>query len=321
MGEIPEHVEIDFETEKTQILEQINAGDSVEDAVHSILVKRHKQERNDLSRKQQYELEMLKKKAFTEAHDARYLSRNRIIAEYETKMRELGTLDIDDDEYDIEEAKLQKEMKEALDNFDTETERQGDILFDKEKKIVAVKHSSDYLGLLERQMSQVQMAIKECSVDEQIKYEKSKAKRRKRADFDQQMVDREEEMKEREKNEQTKQQRRLERRKQKLLNEAKRQEQSLKQKDEQERKNLEGLVEQKKKQLEISDQNERLAIENSNLDEDEKTRLIVQWEKDQKKKTTRSQGQVGKEQGGSRAANRGKTEKGKIKVGTENNGN
>merc|ERR1712083_768261 len=127
----------------------------------------------------------------------------------------------------------------------------------------------------ERQMSQVQMAIKECSVDEQIKYEKSKAKRRKRADFDQQMVDREEEMKEREKNEQ---------RKQKLLNEAKRQEQSLKQKDEQERKNLEGLVEQKKKQLEISDQNERLAIENSNLDEDEKTRLIEQWGKDQKKK-------------------------------------
>ena len=133
-------------------------------------------------------------------------------------------------------------------------------------------------------MSQVQTAIKECSVEEQIKYEKSKAKRRKRADFDQQMVDREEEMKEREKTEQSKQQRRLERRKQKLLEEAKRQEQNLKEKEEQERQNLEGLVEQKKKQLEISDQNERLAIENSNLDEDEKTRLIQQWEKEQKKK-------------------------------------
>ena len=89
----------------------------------------------DLARKQQVEVEILHKKTLNEARDARYLARNKIIHDFEKKMQELGAYDMDDDEYDLEEKKLQDEMKYALDTFDEETKRQGQILFDKDIKV------------------------------------------------------------------------------------------------------------------------------------------------------------------------------------------
>ena len=55
-------------------------------------------------------------------------------------MRELGMLDIEDEEYDEEEAKLQLEMKNALDKIDAEIEIQAKQMFEEQKKVFSTLH-------------------------------------------------------------------------------------------------------------------------------------------------------------------------------------
>ena len=75
-----------------------------------------------------------------EASDARYLERNRIIENYEKKMRELGMLDIDDAEYEEEEAKLTQQMKNSLDTIDQEIEKQAVEIFQAQKQVYLHSH-------------------------------------------------------------------------------------------------------------------------------------------------------------------------------------
>lgn len=44
-------------------------------------------------------------------------------------------LDIEDEEYDEEEAKLQRQMKNALDKIDAEIEIQAKQMFEEQKKV------------------------------------------------------------------------------------------------------------------------------------------------------------------------------------------
>ena len=87
-----------------------------------------------------------------------------------------------------------------------------------------MKHSGENLALLERQMSELQLAIKECSVDEQLKYERSQAEKKKRMLHEMELADREEELKHKEQQEQDKQKTRFDRKMKKLHEEMARKE-------------------------------------------------------------------------------------------------
>jgi hypothetical protein len=135
MATIPENSELDLEDEKNEIFNKIEQGDTPDNAVYSTLVKRHKQELITLAKKHQCENEILKAKTLNEARDAGYLERNKILGDFQTKLQELGTLDMDDDEYDLKEQELQDQLKEALKKYDENIEKQGKILYEKEKQV------------------------------------------------------------------------------------------------------------------------------------------------------------------------------------------
>lgn len=149
-----------------------------------------------------------------------------------------------------------------------------------------MSHSGDSLGLLERQMSQLHLAIKDCSVDEQLKYEKEQAKNKKRMIYAMEKSEREEELKRLEKLATDKQQDRFDRKMQRLQDEMSAKDQTLTEKDETERANLEEKIEKRNEKQQLKEDNELLAIKNADINSSEKDRLIKDWEERKLKQET-----------------------------------
>ena len=72
--------------------------------------------------------------------------------------------------------------------MDEEKERLGDRIFSEKRKGLDVKQSAEHLGLLERQLSQIDEEIRKCTSDAQIQYEleqnRLNAQQKHKADMD-----------------------------------------------------------------------------------------------------------------------------------------
>ena len=274
MANISDLGDITEEDIRNQILEEVTNGKDANQAVKDVLQARHRQEILDMSRRHQCEIEAAKKIALNEARDARYLDRNAIVEQFDRDVLELSTKDIDDAEYDNEFTRLKAQLTAELKAFDEETERLGDRIFSEKRKGLDVKQSAEHLGLLERQLSQIDEEIRKCTSDAQIQYEleqnRLKAQQKHQADMDeaarQKAIEEERRLR--------KQQEDLLNKKNRLKTDKQLEKERQKAAEEAEKARLEAMVLANEERARVKLENERIQIESSNKNDSEKEKLL-----------------------------------------------
>ncbi|CAG5113266.1 Oidioi.mRNA.OKI2018_I69.chr2.g7386.t1.cds [Oikopleura dioica] len=274
MANISDLGDVTEEDIRNQILEEVTNGKDANQAVKDVLQARHRQEILDMSRRHQCEIEAAKKVALNEARDARYLDRNAIVEQFDRDVLELSTRDIDDAEYDAEFKRLKAQLTAELKAFDEETERLGDRIFNEKRKGLDVKQSAEHLGLLERQLSQIDEEIRKCTSDAQIQYElqqnRLKAQQKHQAEMDeaarQKALEEEERLRQ--------QQEDLLNKKNRLKSDKQSEKERQKAAEEAEKARLEAMVLANEERARVKLENERIQIESSNKNDSEKEKLL-----------------------------------------------
>ena len=216
-----------------------------------------------------------------DVRDDRHDERERIIRDHQKRMMELST--VDDDSYDERAAQAEKEFNQLLESFDNETEnlaaQQAAGMIESRK----MEQSGESVGLLERQMSEIQAAIQDCSVDEQIKYERDKMAKKQQKQLKKMQEEQASKKAAAEKTELAKQQAKYRKKKERLEAEMRKEKELLQSKDEAERKKLEDAIKRQQERDELNQQKQRQDILNNESDKDKQAKLLADLEQNSKK--------------------------------------
>ena len=217
-----------------------------------------------------------------DVRDDRHDERERIIRDHQKRMMELST--VDDDSYDERAAQAEKEFNQLLESFDNETEnlaaQQAAGMIESRK----MEQSGESVGLLERQMSEIQAAIQDCSVDEQIKYERDKMAKKQQKQLKKMQEEQASKKAAAEKTELEKQQAKYRKKKERLEAEMRKEKELLQSKDEAERKKLEDAIKRQQERDELNQQKQRQDILNNESDKDKQAKLLADLEQNSKKR-------------------------------------
>ena len=242
---------------------------------------RHAKEQKELAERHQREIEILRNKCLNDVRDDRHDDRERIIGDHQKRMMELST--VDDDSYDEKAAEAEKQFNQLIESFDNETEnlaaQQASEMINGRK----MEQSGESVGLLERQMSEIQQAIQDCSVDEQIKYEREKMAKKQQKQLKKLQEEQSNKKAATEKTELEKQEAKYRKKKERLEAEMRKQKELLESKDEAERKKLEDAIKRQQERDELNQQQQRQEILNNESDKSKQAKLLADLEENSKK--------------------------------------
>ena len=271
----------DENSEKEAILEAVTNGEQLEDAIYKVLRTRHAKEQKDLAERHQREIEILRNKCLNDVRDDRHDERERIIGDHQKRMMELST--VDDDSYDEQAMQAEKKFNQLLETFDNETEnlasQQAAEMIEGRK----MEQSGESVGLLERQMSEIQQAIQDCSVDEQIKYERDKMAKKQQKQLKKLHEEQATKKSATEKTELEKQEAKYKKKRERLEAEMRKEKEILQSKDEAERKKLEDAIKRQQERDELNQQQQRQEIINNESDKTKQAKLLADLEENSKK--------------------------------------
>ena len=242
---------------------------------------RHAKEQKELAEIHQREIEILRNKCLNDVRDDRHDERERIIRDHQMRMMELST--VDDDSYDEKAAEAEKQFNQLIESFDNETEnlaaQQATGMIEGRK----MEQSGESVGLLERQMSEIQQAIQDCSVDEQIKYEREKMAKKQQKQLKKIQEEQSTKKAATEKTELEKQEAKYRKKKERLEAEMRKEKELLESKDEAARKKLEDAIKRQQERDELNQQRQRQEILNNESDKSKQAKLLADLEENSKK--------------------------------------
>ena len=255
----------DRSNDKDEIDRAIDSGMTANDAIITVLRKRHAKEQEELAIRQQLDKEAALSNALEKAEAERAEERKKLIADYQIK--------IADGEDEIE-----AEFTAALENFDRETNNIADGYYREGMNQLNLKHENQRMELLDRQLSEINDALTGYSND--AKLEKEREKREKEAE--KKRKEKEKEMKEKSMTAEQlaleKQRAKYAKKRERLEIELKKEKDRQKEKDELERKKLEEMIQIQEQRVNQQLEEEKEQLVQSNTNQADQEKLMAEYE-------------------------------------------